>query len=412
LRPHGPALIQPADCAGLEILGELDPRLLRRVLAQCGIATFREGDTILQRGAVNNQLHFVLSGRVQVHFEIDIRSQPIEIGVGRMFGEMSVIDRLPISAFVTAAEPCRILLLPDAVFWSDVITAPGITHTVMRVLSGRVRQNAAALMQAMRDHIRHEALEWELRLARDIQLGMLRRRNPWFPDRRDVEIVAHTAPAKLVGGDFYDAFFLDPDHLVLAIGDVAGKGISAALFMVRALTLLRNAATGWVSLARTAESMNSALAADNEASMFLTMFMAVLDVRTGVLEYVNFGHVPPLIRTPDGAAEYHTVPSGVVLGLLEDAQGAAGRLLLAPGSMLLLYTDGVTEALNLDNRQFGANALPAVVAAAATRDTEAAVSLIVAAVADHAGAAEPADDITVLAATLVGGDAASHSLER
>ena len=115
-------------------------------------------------------------------------------------------------------------------------------------------------------------------------MGMLRRVNPWFPDRDEFTIFARIEPAKEVGGDFYDAFLLDRDHLVLAIGDVAGKGVSAALFMVRALTLLRSAAVNWVSLADTVRGVNRTLADDNEASMFLTLFMAVLDLRTGVLD--------------------------------------------------------------------------------------------------------------------------------
>ena len=144
-----------------------------------------------------------------------------------------------------------------------------------------------------------------MRLAREIQMGMLRRANPWFPDADEFTISARIEPAKAVGGDFYDAFLLDADHLVLAIGDAAGKGVSAALFMVRALTLLRSAAVNWVSLAETVRGVNRALAADNEASMFLTLFMAVLDLRTGVLDYINFGHLPPLIRSPDGSVACH-----------------------------------------------------------------------------------------------------------
>ena len=279
--------------AGFPVLGELDPALLERVLAHCRIAAYREQDIILHRGAVNEDLHFVLSGRVQVHFDMSDRSDPIEIGAGQMFGEMSVIDQLPVSAFVIAAEPCRLLLLSGRVFWSEVVTVPGVARSVMRALSGLVRRDSVALMRAMRDRLRHAALERELLLARDIQMGMLKR-GTLFPDREEFAISAHIEPAKHVGGDFYEAFLLDPDHLVLAIGDVSGKGISASLFMVRALTLLRSSAVNWVSLAKTLDDVNRMLAADNEASMFVTLFMAVLDLRTGALEYVNHSHPPPL----------------------------------------------------------------------------------------------------------------------
>lgn len=391
-----------ADCAGLEVLGELEPRLLAHIAAQCRIVTFREAETILRRGTTNDHVHFVLSGRVQVYFDMADRSQMTEIGVGHMFGEMSVIDGLPVSAFVMAAEPCRILLLPAHVFWSDVVTAPGIARAMMRVLSGRIRNDTAAVIRAMQERIRHEAMARELRFARDIQMGMLRRANPWFPDRDDFAIVAHIEPAKSVGGDFYDAFLLDPDHLVLAIGDAVGKGISAALFMVRALTLLRSAAVNWLSLSHTVQGVNRALANDNEASMFLTLFMAVLDLRTGWIDYVNFGHAPPVIRSPDGSVAGHAVSPGVIFGLLEDAQGAAGSLLLAPGSTLVLYSDGVTEAVDQEDRQFGLNGLLAAAATAETSDPNVIVGRIAAAVTGHAGVAEQADDIAILAVTFNG----------
>ena len=144
---------------------------------------------------------------------------------------------------------------------------------------------------------------------------------------------------------------------MLAIGDVAGKGVSAALFMVRALTLLRSAAVNWVSLADTVRGVNRTLADDNEASMFLTLFMAVLDLRTGLLRYINFGHLPPLIRSPDGSVAYHQMSPGVVFGLIENAQGATGSLVLSPGSTLVLYSDGVTEAEDPGERHFGLHGL-------------------------------------------------------
>ena len=111
--------------------------------------------------------------------------------------------------------------------------------------------------------------------------------------------------------------------------------------------------------------MNRTLADDNEASMFLTLFMAVLDLRTGVLEYINFGHLPPLIRSPDGSVACHQMSPGVMFGLLRGAEGAAGSLVLAPGSTLVLYSDGVTEAEDPAEQQFGAGRIACTAAAGA-----------------------------------------------
>jgi len=395
-------LIDPGDVAHLTLLRELAPEIQRRILARCQVKEHPAGAIILQRGAANKTLHFVLAGEVQIHFDLTDRSRPITLGAGRMFGEMSVIDDLPASAYVLAGTVCRILLVPAAIFWAEVVTAPGAARAVMRALSGLLRNNAAALTEALQDRLKHEALERELALARDIQMGMLKRAEPWLRGDPRFAVAAFLEPAKLVGGDFYDAFPLDDDHLALAIGDVAGKGISAALFMVRALTLLRSAARNWASLAQTVAEVNDGLAADNDAGMFLTLFMAVLDLRDGTVEYVNFGHAAPLVVMPDGTAIRHPVKPGIVLGMIEAATGAAGRLVLDPGATLVLYSDGVTEALDPTAAMFGDARL--LDAAARAAMPAALVARIVAAVADHAGAAEQADDITLLATRWNGGD--------
>lgn len=398
-------VIAGAECAHLEILRELEPDARQRIAAQCTVAMFREGETILRQGSQNDLLHFVLSGRVLVLLDIADRSQPIEIGAGRVFGEMSVIDGLPTSAHVIAAEPCRILRLPADVFWRDTVTVPGVARALMRALSRRVRDDSTALTEAIRQRLRHEALQRELHLARDIQMGMLRQADDWFPGATAFAISAHTQPAKLVGGDFYDAFLLDPDHLVLMIGDVAGKGISAALFMVRALTLLRSAAMHWTSLSHAAAGVNQALAGDNDASMFLTLFLAVLELRSGTLDYVNFGHVPPLIRGHDGAVACQPLAAGVVFGLMEDATGAAGSLTLAPGATLILYTDGVTEARDAHDRLFGLEGLIDAANSAPAGHPAAMTKHVAAGVAGHIGGTEQDDDITMLAVTFAGGSA-------
>lgn len=209
-------------------------------------------------------------------------------------------------------------------------------------------------------------------------------------------------PARLVGGDFYDGFQLDEDHLALLIGDVAGKGISAALFMVRALTLLRSPTAHSISLSRTLESANRMLAADNDLSMFLTLFIAVLDLTAGRVEFVNFGHPPPLVRSPDGAVAFLQCQSGTVFGVLPNAAGATGHLFLPPGATLLLYTDGVTEAEALDFDQFGGNRLLQAIAVADTSDVGVIVRSVTEAVREHAGDAEQSDDITLLAITYHG----------
>ena len=399
---RGPALNEEVDYAALPILGDLAPEVLAHLRPHCRVVTFADDDIILTQGAQNDHLHFLLAGRAEVHFNLNDRSEPIEVATGQMFGELSVIDQRPTSAFVIAAGPCRVLLLPASVFWSDIMTLPGVARSVMRRLSHMLRTNADLLVRTMQERLDHAAMQRELRLAHDIQMSMLRRTEGWFADRTDLRIAALIEPARQVGGDFYDAFLLDRDRLVLAIGDVAGKGISSALFMVRGLTLLRSPATQWVSLEQTLHEANRILAQDNEAAMFLTLFMAELDLRTGVLDYINFGHTWPIVRSPTGQVAFQEVTPGVMFGLMPDAKGGAGRLHLQRGATLLVYSDGVTEAEDAARRQLGSQGLRATVATADTDDPAALVRAVADAVSHHAGTAEQSDDITLLAVTWDG----------
>jgi len=206
----------------------------------------------------------------------------------------------------------------------------------------------------------------------------------------------------MVGGDFYDAFLVDQNRLVLVTGDVAGKGISAALYMVRAMTLLRNHGANWMSLARTLDDANAVLATDNDTAMFLTLFMAEVDLSSGRVDYVNYGHPPPLVRSAGGSAAFQKIAPGVMFGLLEGAQGAPGRFMLETGSTLLLYSDGVTEAEDAAQRLLGSDALLAAVATAGADNPAVLIQSVAAAIDQHAGEAEQSDDITLMAISWFG----------
>ena len=339
--------------------GRTGARRYWRIPAQCRVVTIASQEAILRQGASNDQVHFLHLRPGAPVFRRGRDSVAADRDQGRANVRRDVGDRRIAGL---GLHRCRGALPHSAASGFRVLVA-------CRHRAGH-RPGGHALDH--RPHsIRFEGIvagDAGSYPARSTGTGIAPRArrsrwaccagpNPWFPDRRDFTICASIEPAKAVGGDFYDAFLLDPDHLLLAIGDVAGKGVSAALFMVRALTLLRSAAVNWVSLADTVRGVNRTLADDNEASMFLTLFMAVLDLRSGVLDYVNFGHLPPLIRSLDGSVACHEVTPGVMFGLLEHAEGAAGSVVLMPGSTLVLYSDGVTEAEAPDQLQFGLNGL-------------------------------------------------------
>ena len=183
----------------------------------------------------------------------------------------------------------------------------------------------------------------ELALAHDIQMAMLPRR---MPDRPEVDMAATLIPARAVGGDLYDFLLID-DALWFVVADAAGKGVSAALFMAVTRTLFRAVAHDSATVGSVTARMNAELARDNEGQFFVTTLVGRLDLSSGRLSYSNAGHPPPLRVSASGGVEpLASVESGIALGILEDATYEEGDLQLARGELLLLFTDGVTEAIN------------------------------------------------------------------
>ena len=203
-----------------------------------------------------------------------------------------------------------------------------------------------------------ERIDSELRIARDIQMSMVPRNFPAFPDRRDIDLHATIVPAKEVGGDLYD-FFLQDDRLYFCVGDVSGKGIPASLTMAVAVNLFRTVAKEGFPPEVIATKMNDTMSADNENSVFVTMFIGIIDLKTGNLDYCNCGHNPPVY----GERRMHTsqtvfrflddIESNVPIGLWPDYTFVGGHISDIRGSMLFVYTDGVNEAENRMQEQFG-----------------------------------------------------------
>jgi len=198
-----------------------------------------------------------------------------------------------------------------------------------------------------------EAVESELRIARQIQESLLPRVFPAFPDRPEFDLYAKNSPAKDVAGDFYDFFFLDEDHMAVLIADVSGKGVPAALFMAVNRTLMKTVCQKGVGPAESIRAANEILSRDNDACMFTTMFLAVYNVKTGDLVYANAGHNPPFVARRDGSIRVLASMGDAFLGVDAEAAYHEGRDRLDPGELLVLYTDGVTEAVTPEGEFFG-----------------------------------------------------------
>ncbi len=250
-----------------------------------------------------------------------------------------------------------------------------------------------AISRVFNEHGQLVSIRQELDVARRMQQSILPTR---FPQRRDVQIWARMLAAKEVGGDFYDFFWLDEHRLGLVIADVSGKGVPAALFMAVARTLLRATAPVAGGPAEALSTTNDLIAADNDASMFVTVFYGVLDVRDGSLTYASGGHNPACLMLPDGSVRVLQNPEGVALGAMEGMDYTETTVTVPPGAALVLYTDGVTEAFDVDGNPFGDPRLVRALEGAAGKSSEAVVAHLFADVEAFAIGAPQADDITCL----------------
>jgi len=241
-----------------------------------------------------------------------------------------------------------------------------------------------------------EHMESELRIAHDIQLSIVPKIFPPFPGRKEFELHAILEPAREVGGDFYDFFFIDDSRLCFVIGDVSGKGVPAALFMAVTKTLIKASATESTGPDEVLSRVNSEISRDNDSCMFVTVFCGILDTRTGEISYANGGHNPPLVLRKDKGAEFLGGEHGPALGAVENGIFIKKSFFLAPGDVLCLYTDGVTEACNEKEELFSEEKLQKFLYQESGASLKALVEDTLGQIRIFAGVQPQSDDITLL----------------
>ena len=247
-----------------------------------------------------------------------------------------------------------------------------------------------------------ERIGAELSVATHIQASMLPCIFPAFPNRREFDIYATMTPAKEVGGDFYDFFLVDDDHLAVVIADVSGTGVPAALFMVIAKTLIKDHTQSGKPPEEVFTEVNRQLCEANDENLFVTAWMGVLEISTGKLVYVNAGHNPPVIGRKNGETEFLRSRPGFVLAGLDFTKYRAGSLELMPGDLLYLYTDGVTEAMNTAQELYGEERLKRTLDANVSAAPEEIFKAVKKDLDDFVADAPQFDDITMLAMRYLG----------
>ncbi len=336
---------------------------------------------------------------------------------GELFSDLQMLN----AALVIIAAVGFFALFTIIRFISNKITSPlrelaGITKligsgdfdAVLPVLHshdeiGHLNSAFSSMQNALKEYIKNlktttlikERIESELKVAHDIQMSIIPKTFPPYPHRPEFDIYAVLEPAKEVGGDLYDFFLIDDSRFCFAIGDVAGKGVPASLFMAITRTLLHAKFSRSLKLARIVESINEDLSTNNENMMFVTFFVGILDTSNGSIEYCNAGHNPPYIVRANGEVEETPKTKDTPLGIMPRTF-SVGNISLGLGDSIFLFTDGVTEAISSDNKFYGEDRLKGILKNTAGKKSKEVVCEVLADIKTFAKDAEQSDDITEL----------------
>ncbi|SDB50775.1 Serine phosphatase RsbU, regulator of sigma subunit [Pseudobutyrivibrio sp. YE44] len=244
--------------------------------------------------------------------------------------------------------------------------------------------------------------EREISIASSIQENVLPKTFPYLPDRKEFDLYAIMKPAKEVGGDFYDFFMVDDNHLALVIADVSGKGIPAALFMMNSRTLIRNRIQAGDSLSKIFYEVNNQLCEGNIADLFITVWVGIIDLNTGEGVEVNAGHLNPVIRRAGESYQLVSYPHDLAVAMLPDMEYHARTFKLNPGDSLFVYTDGVTEAMDANEMLYSKESLEDTLNTALDATPQEAIELVLKSIYDFVKDAGQNDDITMLCLTYNG----------
>ncbi|NET74348.1 MAG: PP2C family protein-serine/threonine phosphatase, partial [Sphaerospermopsis sp. SIO1G2] len=360
-------------------------------------------EVLLTPGQKNHHLYFLLSGKIHIFLDEIDSINYFTTEAGDCIGEMSIIQERAVSAFVVAAERSQLLVIHETVFWEKMSTIPNIMRNMLSMLSERMRKQNNVTREIFEKQLRYELLQKEVTAAGKLQANIVPQDNPLFAEHSQVDVHAIMESAREVGGDFYDAFTVNQSHVCIAIGDVSGKGLPAALFMVRAITLLRMGLRKKKQFKTVMETVNRMLIKNNPDCNFVTLFVGLLNLKNGRLQYYNGGHNPPFISQNGRPYELLPLPRGVLLGFAAQARYEMAETTLAAGDMLLLYTDGITEAENGEQAFFGTERARQVLNLLGTQASATSViNTLHTAVADFVQDTPQSDDITMLALRYLG----------
>lgn len=283
----------------------------------------------------------------------------------------------------------------------DFLNKP-INFEDLEVTMQKTISTVKQLQESLKEKKQLESINKDLQIAQNIQLSLIPRIFPPYPEHKEFEIYATIEAAKTVGGDFYDFFFIDDDNFAFLIGDVAGKGIAGAIFMALSRTIIRTISLKQLPPEQLLEQANNLIAAESVDSMFVTVFLGVLNIKTGELNYSNGGHTIPYILRNDGSVEKIKSTGDLVLGVMEDIPYHAGKKQLEKGEEVFVYSDGVPEAMNDQEEFYTDQKLESFLSGLHKKTIEEINKAVVNDVHTFANGAEQSDDITTLCIRYLG----------
>jgi serine phosphatase RsbU (regulator of sigma subunit) len=427
-----------AALAGTGFFGSLGGEVAEQVLAKATRQSLRAGEVLFRQGEEGSCAYVVAGGVLDVQVNTGLGDvQMAEVSRNQIVGEIAVFANLPRSATVVARTNATLLRLESEDVLSIISINPQAGRAIIADLGRRLtmvnqplaflsvatqvlrRPDSDAAMierltaqaadlgpfaQSFQEMLREiqakQMRSQEMAMAARIQQSILPRPLPQKPDA-PFAINAFMRPTREVGGDLYDFFAIDEDHIAFTVADVSGKGVPASLFMAMFISIIRALAMPDMNVGQMLTRANAILAADNDACMFVTVFFAVLEVSTGKLAYCNAGHnAPYLLKAKGGRQE---LPSDdIAVGILEGRVYREQSVTIAPGDRLFLFTDGITEAFSPKQELYGEERLEALLDAMPTAGPEELVGKVVAEVDRFADGADQSDDITCLALTYHG----------
>ncbi len=282
----------------------------------------------------------------------------------------------------------------------DFITKP-VNFDDLELTINKTLGEIKSIRGWMTEHDQLVSIQHDLNISREIQQAILPKIFPPFPDESNFNIYASMVAANEVGGDFYDFFLIDKHRLGFVIGDVSGKGISAALFMAVSRTLIRATGLKGDSVVECMEYANNLLCKESVSSMFVTVFYGILNTQTGEVDYVNAGHNPPYLLSSGGISKVE-MTNGLALGVVDDFSFESKKVQLKKGDQLLLYTDGVVEAFNLEETAYGESRFESFLKENRNQPVETIIKYSFADVSEFVDGAPQSDDITLLGITFKG----------